>query len=213
MADTIININVPSSPEAGEVAVQSGPATPATQQAPANAQKAQFGRGRQNPRFNSDNGSAFLDTLCAHYASATGEELSIVPMEERRASPTRPKTEDKLVSVAEVWYDAPPTDAKGEPRYPGYPMLVSAVRVVDNGPKALTPQSSVRDWIVGQVATRSGGHQFTNASRQAIIDLDLQPGEEVMVKTSHRLSFETTEADGTVVKNNLLVARSVSRME
>lgn len=213
MADTIININVP---EAGKAEVQSGPtspASPASQEAKSNARQAQFARGSKNPRFNGDNGSAFLDTLAQHYASATGEELSIVPMEQRRASPTRPSTDDRQVRVAEVHCDAAPTDAKGEPRYPGYPMLVSAVRLVDNGPKALTPQSSVRDWVVGQVATRSGGHQFTNAGRQAIIDLGIQPGEEVMVQTSHRLSFETTEADGTVVKNNLLVARSVSRME
>lgn len=210
MADTIININVPSSQEAGQPTVQTNAVS---QDAKSNARQAQFPRGRANQNFDGNNGSAFLDSLLSHYASATGEELEVVPMDERRASPTRPKTDDKVVSVAQVWSDAAPMDAKGEARYPGYPMLVSAIRLVDNGPKALTPQSYVRDWVVGQVAKRSGGHQFTNASRQAILDLDIQPGEDISVSTSHRMSFETVESDGTVVKNNLLVARSISRME
>lgn len=210
MADTIININVPSSQETGQPVVATNAAG---QEAQSNARRAQFPRGRANQNFDPNNGADFLDTFMSHYASATGEELEVVPMDQRRASPTRPKTEDKLVSVAQVWSDEAPTDAKGEPRYPDYPMLVSAIRLVDNGPKALTPQSQVRDWVVGQVAKRSGGHQFTNASRQAILDMDIQPGEDISVSTSHRMSFETVESDGTVVKNNLLVARSISRME
>lgn len=210
MADTIINITVPNSQEASE---QVQVSRPASQEAQSNAKKAQFPRGRENQNYDGNNGAAPLSSLESHYASATGESLNVVPMEERRASPTRPKTDDKLVSVEQALVDPAPVDAQGEPRYPGFPMFVSAIRLVDNGPKATTPQSYVRDWVVGQVAKRSGGHQFTNASRQALLDLDIQPGMTILVKTSHRMSFETIEEDGTLVKNNLLVARSAAIME
>lgn len=192
------------------VSEASAPSADQTQpEAQSNAQgRTQFARGRNNPNFKPDGGRSVAQNMVAAHDLTYGEGSFVerygeLPESEMRLSVTRKTTGpvSLLVDAATV------VPSRGS--YPGYPWaFTSPVLKETTQEKANRPEATIVKAVTG-ISVPKKGLDRVEAMRQAIIDLNLQGGEQISVTHGHSCKFVTVNADGEMFNWDIYIAREV----